>query len=63
MLAVVAVVFVHDKVPAQLVAVNVTLEPRHIVETGADVMTVAGTTVTGKAVLDAVQPDTVHVAT
>ncbi len=66
MLAVVAVEFVHDKLPVQPLAVKIMLEPLQIVElvleltvgVGADV-----TTVTGKATLDAEQPDTVHVAT
>jgi hypothetical protein len=64
-LAVVAVEFVHAKVPVQPVAVNVILEPLQIVELVAELITGVGTvvTVTGKAVLEAEQPDKVHVAT
>ncbi len=64
-LAVVAVEFVHANVPVQPVAVKVMLEPLQIVELVAELTTGVGTlvTVTGKAVLDAEQPDKVHVAT
>jgi hypothetical protein len=65
MLAVVAVEFVQANVPVQPVAVKVILEPLQIVELVAELTTGVGTlvTVTGKAVLDAEQPDKVHVAT
>jgi hypothetical protein len=61
----VAVEFVHANVPVQPVAVKVMLEPLQIVELVAELITGVGTvrTVTGKAVLEAEQPDSVHVAT
>jgi hypothetical protein len=64
-LAVVAVEFVHANVPVQPVAVKVILEPLQIVELVAELITGVGTvvTVTGKAVLEAEQPDKVQVAT
>ncbi len=51
--------------PVQPVALKVMLEPLQIVELVAELITGVGTvvTVTGKAVLDAEQPDNVHVAT
>jgi hypothetical protein len=57
--------FVQAKVPVQPVAVKVILVPLHIVELVAELTIGVGTvvTVTGKATLDAEQPDTVHVAT
>ncbi len=60
-----AVEFVHANVPVQPVAVKVILEPLQIVELVAELTKGVGTliTVTGKAVLDAEQPDSVHVAT
>ncbi len=60
-----AVEFVHAKVPVQPVAVNVMLEPLQIVELVDELTTGVGTvvTVTGKAVLEALQPEIVHVAT
>ncbi len=60
-----AVEFVHANVPVQPVAVNVILEPLQIVELVAELITGVGTvvTVTGNAVLEAEQPDKVHVAT
>ena len=60
-----AVEFVHANVPVQPVAVKVILEPLQIVELVAELTTGVGTlvTVTGKAVLEAEQPDKVHVAT
>ncbi len=65
MLAVVAVEFVHARVPVQPVAVKVMLEPLQIVELVDELTTGVGTvvTVTGKATLEALQPETVHVAT
>ena len=65
MLAVVAVEFVHDKLPVQPLAVNTILEPLQIVELVLELTVGVGavTTVTGKATLDAEQPDTVQVAT
>ena len=65
-LAVVAVEFVHAKVPVQPVAVKVILEPLQIVELVAELTTGVGTvitTVTGNEVLEAEQPDKVQVAT
>ncbi len=60
-----AVEFVHANVPVQPVAVKVIHEPLQIVELVAELITGVGTvvTVTGKAVLEAEQPDKVQVAT
>ena len=60
-----AVEFVHAKVPVQPVAVNVMFEPLQIVELVDELTTGVGTvvTVTGNATLEALQPETVHVAT
>jgi hypothetical protein len=64
-LVVVAVEFVQANVPVQPVAVKVILVPLHIVELVAALTVGVATfvTVTGKATLNAEQPDTVHVAT
>ncbi len=51
--------------PVQPVALKVILEPLQIVELVDELTTGVGTvvTVTGKAVLEALQPEIVHVAT